>query len=95
MKILFIGDIVGRVGRNGVRKILPQLKEQYQPDVVIANAENIAHGVGIDSEGIEAQCFSNAKKVRREGTTVVVEVPSRTRKHSRYKLYPRSVWKWN
>lgn len=47
MKILFFGDIVGRVGRTGVKKILPELKKQYQPDIVIANGENLAHGVGI------------------------------------------------
>lgn len=53
MKILFFGDVVGRVGRHGVRKVLPKLREQYQPDIVIANAENIAHGIGITPKTIE------------------------------------------
>ena len=47
MKILFFGDIVGKTGRKAVAKILPELKRQYQPDMVMANAENLAHGKGV------------------------------------------------
>jgi metallophosphoesterase (TIGR00282 family) len=47
MNILFIGDIVGRPGRDAVRKLLPQLKEERSLDFVIANAENAAGGSGI------------------------------------------------
>ena len=52
MKILFFGDIVGRPGREGVTKILPRLKEKYNPDIVGANVENLAHGHGISNETI-------------------------------------------
>ena len=41
------GDISGRIGRHAVANILPTLKKKLDPDLVIANAENIAHGVGI------------------------------------------------
>lgn len=47
IKILFIGDIVGKIGRKAVALVLPELKKQYQPDMVIANVENIAHGKGV------------------------------------------------
>lgn len=47
MKVLFIGDIVGSVGREIVREKLPQLKEEYAIDLVVANGENAAHGKGI------------------------------------------------
>lgn len=47
MKILFIGDIVGSVGREVVRDLLPGLKEQHHIDLVVANGENAAHGKGI------------------------------------------------
>lgn len=47
IKIIFLGDIFGKPGRNAVKKILPELKEKYQPDLIIANAENLAHGNGI------------------------------------------------
>lgn len=47
MNILFIGDIVGSVGRSMVERYIPELKAQYQIDLVIANGENSAHGKGI------------------------------------------------
>jgi metallophosphoesterase (TIGR00282 family) len=47
MKILFFGDIMGRSGRDGLAKHLPDLKARLQPDVVIANAENAAAGFGV------------------------------------------------
>lgn len=47
MKVLFIGDIVGSIGRTAVETYLPRLKRKYAPDVVIANGENAAAGRGI------------------------------------------------
>lgn len=47
MKILFIGDIMGRAGREALEARLPALKAQQQPDVVIVNGENAANGSGI------------------------------------------------
>jgi metallophosphoesterase (TIGR00282 family) len=47
MKLLFFGDIVGRIGRQAMIKILPELKKEFEPDLVLANAENIAHGKGV------------------------------------------------
>lgn len=47
LTILFIGDIVGRPGREAVRNLLPQIKEEEAIDIVIANAENSAGGSGI------------------------------------------------
>jgi metallophosphoesterase (TIGR00282 family) len=50
LRILFIGDIVGKPGRKAVRLLLPRLREQYRPDVVIANGENMVGGSGINRE---------------------------------------------
>ncbi len=47
MNILFIGDISGKIGRNTIAKLLPKLKKEYKLDLVIANAENSAHGSGV------------------------------------------------
>ena len=47
LKILFIADIVGKIGRLAVKKLLPKLKKEYKPDLIIANAENLAHGKGV------------------------------------------------
>ena len=50
MKLLFIGDIVGRPGRDLVRHGLPAIVEHHEIDLVIANAENAAAGFGITRE---------------------------------------------
>lgn len=50
MKILFIGDIVGRPGRELVRRGLTTIVEEHGVDLVIANAENSAAGFGITRE---------------------------------------------
>ncbi len=47
MKILFIGDIVGKPGREGIRILLPKLKKRYGIDLSVANGENAAGGSGI------------------------------------------------
>ncbi|MDX9893663.1 MAG: TIGR00282 family metallophosphoesterase [Patescibacteria group bacterium] len=60
MKILFVGDVVGKIGRQAVAEILPKLREQYQIDLVILNAENSAHGAGITSRTINALRQSGA-----------------------------------
>lgn len=63
--ILFIGDISGRMGREAVKKLLPRIKKEHRPDMVIANIENAAHGSGftetILKEMTEAgiNCFTN------------------------------------
>jgi metallophosphoesterase (TIGR00282 family) len=46
-KILFIGDIVGGLGRRALLQLLPNLRERFAPTFVVANAENIAGGFGI------------------------------------------------
>lgn len=50
MRILFLGDVVGRSGRDGVINRLPELKERLKPEVIIINAENSAGGFGITSK---------------------------------------------
>lgn len=47
MRILFLGDIVGHPGRAIVEERMPGLMEKYRPDLVIANAENLANGRGL------------------------------------------------
>src|SRR5262245_37253573 len=50
MRLLFIGDIVGRPGRELVRHGLSAIVDEHQVDLVIANAENAAAGFGITRE---------------------------------------------
>ena len=53
MKILFIGDIIGKPGRQIARKAIPALVERHGIDLVIANVENAAGGLGITREVAE------------------------------------------
>jgi 2',3'-cyclic-nucleotide 2'-phosphodiesterase len=50
MRILFLGDIVGKTGREGVLRRLPGLRDQLSLDFVIVNGENAAHGFGITAK---------------------------------------------
>lgn len=52
MRILFLGDIVGRSGRKVVKDLLPKIVEEKKPDIVIANAENLAGGKGTNRKTI-------------------------------------------
>jgi 2',3'-cyclic-nucleotide 2'-phosphodiesterase len=47
MRIVFIADIIGQPGREAVAKILPELRQREQADLVIANGENAAGGLGL------------------------------------------------
>lgn len=47
MRILFLGDIVGRSGRDAVAARLPELRSALSLDLVVANAENASHGFGL------------------------------------------------
>jgi len=53
IKILFFGDIIGKIGRKALSKVLPQLKKKLKPDLVLANVENLAHGSGVTKKTLE------------------------------------------
>tara|TARA_Y100001934_G_C12374207_1_gene788195 strand:- start:2069 stop:2905 length:837 start_codon:yes stop_codon:yes gene_type:complete len=50
MKILFLGDVVGRSGRDGISEHLPFLRRELSPDFVVINGENAAGGYGITEQ---------------------------------------------
>ncbi len=47
MNLLFIGDVMGRPGRQAVVRLLPELRRELHVDVVLANGENLAAGAGL------------------------------------------------
>lgn len=47
MKIIYIGDIVARAGRDALYNNIAKLKETYKFDILIANTDNAAHGFGV------------------------------------------------
>lgn len=50
MRLIFLGDVLGRTGREAVSRVLPQLRQRYQPDCVVVNGENATHGFGLSAE---------------------------------------------
>jgi hypothetical protein len=63
MRLLFIGDIVGRAGRKVVAEALPGLRERWALDCVVINAENAAGGFGITEAILEDLLDSGADAV--------------------------------
>lgn len=53
MRLAFIGDVVGKTGRQTVARVLPQIREEHAVGVIIANAENEAGGFGINANGLD------------------------------------------
>ena len=47
MRILMIGDVVGRPGRKAITALLPKLRQKHKIDLVVANGENAAGGIGL------------------------------------------------
>lgn len=47
MKFLFLGDVVGRAGRDAISERLPEIVERYGFDFVVVNGENASHGRGL------------------------------------------------
>ena len=54
MKILFLGDVVGRAGRDAVISRLPRLREEWSLDFVVVNGENATAGIGISADHAKA-----------------------------------------
>ena len=50
MRLMFLGDIVGKSGRDAVMENLPKLKTSLNPDFIVVNGENAAGGFGINEE---------------------------------------------
>ncbi|WP_371054525.1 YmdB family metallophosphoesterase [Rhodosalinus sp. K401] len=58
MKMLYLGDVVGRAGREAVTARLPKLREDWRLDFVVVNGENASHGMGLT--GAHAKLFLDA-----------------------------------
>lgn len=69
MKVLFIGDIVGKGGRTAVKALLPNLVDKYKIELVIANGENIAAGFGL-TESLVEELFNTGVHVITTGNHV-------------------------
>jgi len=54
MKMLFLGDVMGRAGRTAITEMLPNLRVQWGLDFVVVNGENASQGAGLSGEHAKA-----------------------------------------
>src|SRR4051812_11851683 len=83
MRILFLGDIVGRTGRDTVAATLPGLRQALRIDLAIVNAENASHGFGLAPDmakalfaaGADVLTLGNHAWGRKEIISYIAETP--------------------
>ena len=83
MKIIFIGDIVGKEARETFTKKISIIKDNYLPDIIIANAENAASGYGLTKKiavellqaGVDVITLGNHAWDQREMLSFIEECP--------------------
>ncbi len=69
MRILVLGDVVGRPGRQAIRDLVPNLIKEERIDLAIANAENAAGGMGVDVKSAE-ELFSGGIHILTSGNHI-------------------------
>lgn len=69
MKILVMGDVIGKPGREAVKEILPRLRDEYEITLAIANGENAAGGIGL-TPGTAQELFDSGIDVITTGNHV-------------------------
>jgi 2',3'-cyclic-nucleotide 2'-phosphodiesterase len=83
MRLLFIGDVVGRAGRAAIVEHVPRLRQQYALDFVVANGENAAGGFGITEAiarefldaGVDCVTLGNHSFDQREALVFIERAP--------------------
>ena len=83
MKLLFVGDIIGKPGRRALQNILPRLVDHHRTDFVIVNVENSAGGFGVTPEvmaeiaDLPIDCFTTGNHVwdKKEGVEILNRDP--------------------
>src|SRR3974390_116544 len=83
MRILFIGDVVGRCGREAVATSLPKLRAALRIDLAVVNAENASHGFGLSPDmavalfaaGADVITLGNHAWDRKEIVPYIAETP--------------------
>jgi 2',3'-cyclic-nucleotide 2'-phosphodiesterase len=93
VKLLFVGDVVGGMGRRTLAALLPEIRDAHRPDFVVVNGENAAGGVGITQKtarellelGVDAITLGNHAYRHRE----VYELLDREERIVRPANYPK------
>jgi metallophosphoesterase (TIGR00282 family) len=95
MKLILVGDIVGKSGRRALKALLPNVVERYNLDLVIVNGENAAGGFGI-TEKVAEEMFQSGVHVITGGNHIwdkkeAVKYLDREKRVLRPLNYPPSV----
>jgi metallophosphoesterase (TIGR00282 family) len=83
MKLLFVGDVIGKPGRRALQNLLPRLVDQHRADYVVVNVENSAGGFGVTPEvlaeiaDLPIDCYSTGNHVwdKKEGVEILDREP--------------------
>lgn len=83
MRLLFVGDVVGKPGRRALARILPQLVDEYRVDYSVVNVENSAGGFGVtpavlaEFEDLPIDCYTTGNHVwdKKEGVEMLALEP--------------------
>jgi len=83
MKIVFIGDVVGKEARQKFIELIPNIKNEYEPDALIVNAENAAAGFGLTKKiaiqfidaGVDVITLGNHAWDQKEMLSYIEECP--------------------
>jgi metallophosphoesterase (TIGR00282 family) len=84
MKLLFVGDVVGKPGRRALRNLLPRLVDRHRADWVVVNVENAAGGFGVTPEvlreiadlPIDVLTTGNHVWDKKEGVAILDRMPN-------------------
>jgi len=83
LKLLFVGDVMGKPGRRVLRTLLPRLVDRHQADYVVVNVENSAGGYGVNPEvlaelaDLPIDCYTTGNHVwdKKEGVEILDREP--------------------
>ena len=83
MRLLFVGDVMGKPGRRAVQSVLPRLVDHHRTDFVVVNIENAAGGFGVNPEvmnelaDLPIDCFTSGNHIwdKREGYDLLARDP--------------------
>jgi metallophosphoesterase (TIGR00282 family) len=100
IKILFVGDIVGGIGKRTLLTLLPAMQERYSPNFVVVNGENAAGGIGITPKiandlfaaGVDVITLGNHTYRHREIYAYLDEVDAIIRPANFLKSQPGHGW---
>lgn len=100
MNLLFIGDVMASPGRRVLAQHVPRLREQLKLDLVVANAENLAHGCGVTGEtarelfagGVDVLTNGNHAWDKKEALDYIVTEPRLLRPYNYPVGTPGSGW---